>query len=143
MFFRNEYTLSSIFCYYLSENTLLLHFRLLLFRKIVAVVSESHMKLINSLCAQATELLDVKAGDAYSTVTAVFQMINWRLQQVSVGLVDVPGKEIQDFPQFQVWQGRRQFNCQCNADIPTIPAGFFFTLTRNIYLYSHLCLPAR
>jgi hypothetical protein len=37
---------------------------LLLFMKIVAFVSESHMKQINSLCEQTTELLNVKTGDA-------------------------------------------------------------------------------
>jgi hypothetical protein len=58
MFTRNEYRL---FLYYFvaTSNTLRLHFRLLLFEKIVAFISESHMKLINSLCAQTTELFNV------------------------------------------------------------------------------------
>jgi hypothetical protein len=38
----------------------------MLFREIIAVYSENHMKPINTLCGKNAELLTVKAGGAYS-----------------------------------------------------------------------------
>jgi hypothetical protein len=35
---------------------------LMLFKEIIAVYSENHMKLINTLCGQNADLLNVKAG---------------------------------------------------------------------------------
>jgi hypothetical protein len=40
--------------------------RLTLFKEIIAVCSESHMKHVNTLCGQNVELLNVKAGGTYS-----------------------------------------------------------------------------
>jgi hypothetical protein len=39
---------------------------LMLFKEIIPVYSENHMKPINTLCGQNTELLIVKAGGTYS-----------------------------------------------------------------------------
>jgi hypothetical protein len=39
---------------------------LLLYREIIAVFSEIHIKLINTLCEQNVELLNVKPGGTYS-----------------------------------------------------------------------------
>ena len=38
----------------------------MLFREIITVCSQIHAKLINTLCGQKVELLNVKAGGAYS-----------------------------------------------------------------------------
>ena len=38
----------------------------MLYREIMAVCSEIHTKHINTLCGQNVELLNVKAGSAYS-----------------------------------------------------------------------------
>jgi hypothetical protein len=38
----------------------------MMFREIIAVYSENHMKLINPICGQNAELLIVKAGGAYT-----------------------------------------------------------------------------
>jgi lipoate-protein ligase B len=40
--------------------------QLIYFREIIAVYSENHMKLINTLCGKHAELLDVKAGGTYT-----------------------------------------------------------------------------
>jgi hypothetical protein len=39
---------------------------LILFREIIPVYSENHMKPINTLCGQNAELLNVKVGGTYS-----------------------------------------------------------------------------
>jgi hypothetical protein len=38
----------------------------MLFKKIIAVYSENHMKLRKTLCRQNAELVDVKAGGTYN-----------------------------------------------------------------------------
>jgi hypothetical protein len=38
----------------------------MLFEEIIAVYSENHMKQINTLCGQKTELLIIKEGGKYS-----------------------------------------------------------------------------
>jgi hypothetical protein len=40
--------------------------RLMLFKEVIAVYGENHMKPINTLCGQKAELLFVKAGGTYS-----------------------------------------------------------------------------
>jgi hypothetical protein len=39
---------------------------LMLFREIIAIYSENHMKPINTLCGQNVELVNVWAGGTYS-----------------------------------------------------------------------------
>jgi hypothetical protein len=38
----------------------------MLFREIITVYSENHMKPINALCVKNAELLNVQVGDTYS-----------------------------------------------------------------------------
>jgi hypothetical protein len=39
---------------------------LMLYREIIAVCSETHLKHVNTLCGQNTESVNVKAGGTYS-----------------------------------------------------------------------------
>jgi hypothetical protein len=44
---------------------------LMLFRGIISAYSENYMNPVNTLCGQIAELLNVKAGDAYSYLCAL------------------------------------------------------------------------
>ena len=47
----------------------------MMFREIIAVGSEIHIKHINTLCGQNVELLDVKPGGTYNNHRA----LKWKL----------------------------------------------------------------
>jgi hypothetical protein len=49
----------------------------MLFKELIAVYSENHTKLINTLCGQNAELLTVKAGGTQVTVTTELQKVKF------------------------------------------------------------------
>ena len=67
----------------------------MLYREIIAVCSQIHTKLINTLCGQNVELLNVKPSCTVHIVTAVVQMIAslcevYRIKSISVLDVNSP-----------------------------------------------------
>jgi hypothetical protein len=49
----------------------------MLFKKIIAVYSGNHTKLINALCGQNSELLFIKSGGTYSYHKALKGQTTW------------------------------------------------------------------
>jgi hypothetical protein len=48
----------------------------MLYREIIAVCSEIHIKTINTLCGQNVEFVNVKAGGTYRNHWALFELFS-------------------------------------------------------------------
>jgi hypothetical protein len=83
----------------------------MLFREIIAVYSENHMKPINTLCGQNEELLVVKAGGAYN--------YHWFLKHRSKSVPAVGRKAPNDElpPSYHIWERRVGLNIELNLHL--------------------------
>jgi hypothetical protein len=60
----------------------------MLFREIIAVYSDNHMKFITTFCGQNAELLVIKTGGVYSC--SGFKGLGWKKQESLSGREHLP-----------------------------------------------------